>query len=77
MGVAKYMKATWNRPKLGMSKEARRNRMSSWRKEGVFQRIERPTRIDAARRVGYRRNRGLSSCEPESGEAVSGKEKST
>jgi len=59
MGVAKYMKATWNRPKLGMSKEARRNRMSSWRKEGVFQRIERPTRIDAARRVGYKAKQGI------------------
>ena len=59
MGVAKYMKATWNRPKLGMSKEARRNRMSSWRKGGVFQRIERPTRIDAARRVGYKAKQGI------------------
>ena len=59
MGVAKYMKATWNKPKLGMSKEARRNRMSSWRKEGVFQRIERPTRIDAARRVGYKAKQGI------------------
>ena len=59
MGVAKYMKATWNKPKLSMSKEARRNRMSSWRKEGVFQRIERPTRIDAARRVGYKAKQGI------------------
>lgn len=33
--------------------------MSSWRKEGVFQRIERPTRIDAARRVGYKAKQGI------------------
>ena len=59
MGVAKYMKATWNRPKIGIPQEARRERMSSWRKEGVFQRIDRPTRIDAARRVGYKAKQGV------------------
>ena len=59
MGVAKYMRATWNRPKVGIPQEARRERMSSWRKEGVFQRIDRPTRIDAARRVGYKAKQGV------------------
>ena len=59
MGVAKYMKATWNRPKESISKEARRTRMSSWRRDGVFQRIDRPTRIDAARRMGYKAKQGI------------------
>jgi|TARA_B100001750_G_scaffold5478_1_gene4397 large subunit ribosomal protein L15e len=33
--------------------------MASWRREPVYQRIERPTRIDAARRVGYRAKQGV------------------
>ena len=33
--------------------------MAGWRREPVFQRIERPTRIDAARRVGYKAKQGV------------------
>ena len=35
-------------------------RMAGWRREPVFQRIERPTRLDAARRVGYRAKQGIT-----------------
>ena len=59
MGIAKHMQATWNRPKAGIPAKARRERMASWRREGVFQRIHRPTRIDAARRVGYKAKQGI------------------
>ena len=59
MGVAKQMQATWNRPKAGIPAKARRERMAGWRREGVFQRIHRPTRIDAARRVGYKAKQGI------------------
>lgn len=59
MGVAKHMQATWNRPKATIPAKARRERMASWRREGVFQRIQRPTRIDAARRVGYKAKQGI------------------
>ena len=59
MGVAKHMQATWNRPKAGIPAKARRERMAGWRREGVFQRIQRPTRIDAARRVGYKAKQGI------------------
>jgi large subunit ribosomal protein L15e len=33
--------------------------MADWRREPVFQRIERPTRLDAARRVGYKAKQGI------------------
>ncbi|MGB0628405.1 MAG: 50S ribosomal protein L15e [Candidatus Thalassarchaeaceae archaeon] len=59
MGVAKHMQATWNRPKATIPAKARRERMAGWRREGVFQRIHRPTRIDAARRVGYKAKQGI------------------
>lgn len=59
MGVAKHMQATWNRPKASIPAKVRRERMAGWRREGVFQRIQRPTRIDAARRVGYKAKQGI------------------
>tara|TARA_B100001750_G_scaffold1788_2_gene1499 strand:- start:5457 stop:5966 length:510 start_codon:yes stop_codon:yes gene_type:complete len=34
--------------------------MASWRREPVFQRIERPTRLDAARSVGYKAKQGIT-----------------
>jgi large subunit ribosomal protein L15e len=34
--------------------------MTQWRQEPVFQRIPKPTRIDAARRVGYRAKQGIT-----------------
>ena len=37
----------------------RRDRMASWRKDPVFQRIQKPTRIDAARRLGYKAKQGV------------------
>ena len=33
--------------------------MAGWRKEPVFSRIDKPTRIDAARRVGYKAKQGV------------------
>jgi large subunit ribosomal protein L15e len=33
--------------------------MASWRREPVFQKIDKPTRIDAARRVGYKAKQGV------------------
>ena len=59
MGVAKHMQTTWNRAKATIPAKARRERMAGWRREGVFQRIQRPTRIDAARRVGYKAKQGI------------------
>ena len=54
MGIAKYVRKTWKKPKAGMPMLHRRDRMASWRKDPVFQRVQRPTRIDAARRLGYK-----------------------
>ena len=59
MGIAKYVRETWKKPKEGMPMLHRRDRMASWRKDPVFQRIQRPTRIDAARRLGYKAKQGV------------------
>ena len=59
MGIAKYVRETWKKPKEGMPMLHRRDRMASWRKDPVFQRIQKPTRIDAARRLGYKAKQGV------------------
>jgi|TARA_B100001029_G_scaffold179872_1_gene191890 large subunit ribosomal protein L15e len=33
--------------------------MATWRRGPVFQRVERPTRLDAARRLGYKAKQGV------------------
>ena len=42
-----------------MPKEHLRTRMAEWRREPVINRIERPTRLDAARRLGYKAKQGV------------------
>ena len=59
MGVQQHVRSLWKTPKASLPSRYRRDRMASWRREPVYQRIERPTRIDAARRVGYRAKQGV------------------
>ena len=59
MGISKHVRATWKRPKEGMPPLYRRDRMATWRRGPVFQRVERPTRLDAARRLGYKAKQGV------------------
>ncbi|MEC9090080.1 MAG: 50S ribosomal protein L15e [Candidatus Thermoplasmatota archaeon] len=53
------VRETWKRPKDSMPKEHLRTRMAEWRREPVINRIERPTRLDAARRLGYKAKQGV------------------
>ena len=59
MGLHKHVSAAWKNPKEGLPSRYRIDRMSGWRKEPVFMRIDKPTRIDAARRVGYKAKQGV------------------
>ncbi|HIN04448.1 MAG: 50S ribosomal protein L15e [Methanobacteriota archaeon] len=60
MGVMKHLGEVWKRPKANIPAAHRRERMTSWRREPVFQRVERPTRLDAARRLGYKSKQGIT-----------------
>ena len=62
MGVTKYVRSAWKNPKQSMEPRHRTGRMAEWRHQPVFQRIDKPTRIDAARRVGYRAKQGVVIC---------------
>ena len=59
MGLHKHVSAAWKKPKDGIPSRYRIDRMAGWRKEPVFIRIDKPTRIDAARRVGYKAKQGV------------------
>ena len=58
MGLYKYLKQAWKNP----SNEAYatyKNRLIDWRREETSVRIERPTRLDRARSLGYRAKQGI------------------
>ena len=59
MGLHKHVSAAWKNPKEGIPSRYRIDRRAGWRKEPVFMRIDKPTRIDAARRVGYKAKQGV------------------
>ena len=60
MGVMKHLGSVWKQPKENIPSVHRRNRMAGWRREPVFQRVDRPTRLDAARRLGYKSKQGVT-----------------
>jgi large subunit ribosomal protein L15e len=58
MGYLKYLKKAWT----STSKEAldiKKQRLIEWRKEPTSVRINRPTRLDAARSQGYKAKKGF------------------
>ena len=54
----KNIAGLWKRPKDSLG-ELWKQRLIKWRKEGVVTRIERPTRIDRARALGYKSKQGI------------------
>ena len=58
-GLYHHIRATWKRPNDALPHMYRQTRMAEWRREPVNCRIERPTRLDAARRLGYKAKQGV------------------
>ena len=58
-GLYQHVRATWRRPKDALPHMYRQERMAQWRREPVNCKIDRPTRIDAARRMGYKAKQGV------------------
>lgn len=54
----RYIREAWKNPNKSFVKELMQKRASEWRREGVIQRIDRPTRIDRARSLGYKAKKG-------------------
>ena len=56
MGLYKYIRDTF---KQQNSDKGYKDRLIKWRKEPVTVRLDRPTRLDRARAVGYRAKQGI------------------
>jgi large subunit ribosomal protein L15e len=55
----KYIAEAWAKPEKSFVKEVNRLRMVDWRKESVITRIDKPTRLDRARKLGYKAKQGF------------------
>ncbi len=59
MGIYKYIREAWKRPKESYVRELLWERLQQWRREPAVVRIERPTRLDRARALGYKPKQGI------------------
>ena len=57
MSFYKYVRDAWKNPEKNI-KEIYKERIIQWNKEDSFVRVERPTRIDKARQLGYKAKKG-------------------
>ena len=58
MGMYQYIREAWKKPKENLG-ELWQQRIIKWRQEPATIRVERPTRIDRARSLGYRAKPGF------------------
>lgn len=54
-----HVREAWNDPDEGRVGRLQWERMQRWREEGALVRIDRPTRIDRARALGYKAKQGV------------------
>ncbi|WP_247729461.1 50S ribosomal protein L15e [Halovivax limisalsi] len=54
-----HIKEAWKDPDDGKLGELQWQRKQEWRKQGAIERIERPTRLDKARELGYKAKQGV------------------
>jgi len=54
----KYMAKAWRNPESSYVKELMQERVMLWRRQPAIVRVDKPTRIDRARRLGYKDKRG-------------------
>ncbi|MFP4625063.1 MAG: 50S ribosomal protein L15e [Natronomonas sp.] len=54
-----HIREAWKTPKEGKLAELQWQRQQEWRKQGSVERIDRPTRLDKARSLGYKAKQGV------------------
>jgi large subunit ribosomal protein L15e len=54
-----HIRDAWKDPDDGKLAELQWQRKQEWRKQGAIERIERPTRLDKARSLGYKAKQGI------------------
>jgi len=55
----KYIAEAWTSPEKSFVDALNRQRMVEWRRESVITRIDKPTRLDKARKLGYKAKQGF------------------
>jgi large subunit ribosomal protein L15e len=55
----KYIAEAWAKPQKSYVDALMRQRLIEWRQQSVIARIERPTRVDKARKLGYKAKQGF------------------
>lgn len=59
MSMYKHIAEAWKKPDASFVKELMRQRVIKWRREPTIVRIEKPTRLDRARKLGYKAKQGF------------------
>lgn len=57
-GLYQRIRKSWKKPKVSM-KSSMKERLMKWRRESRFKKIDRPTRLDRARGLGYKAKQGF------------------
>src|SRR3989337_4194788 len=55
----KYIAEEWAKPEKSFVEQLMRQRLIEWRKQHTVTRVERPTRLDRARKLGYKAKQGF------------------
>ncbi len=54
-----YISDAWSSPREGIVGALRQGRLQAWRQDSTVQKIDRPTRLDRARALGYKAKQGI------------------
>jgi|TARA_B100000315_G_C14468709_1_gene537257 large subunit ribosomal protein L15e len=54
-----YLQKAWKKPSQSYIKDLMRQRVIIWRRQPAIVRIDKPTRIDRARRLGFKAKKGF------------------
>ena len=57
MGIYKYIRNVWKKPDRSYGSNLK-ERLIVWRKSDAIVRVEKPTRLDRARSLGYKAKKG-------------------
>ncbi|MDI6691320.1 MAG: 50S ribosomal protein L15e [Candidatus Bathyarchaeota archaeon] len=55
----KYIAEAWAKPEKSFVDELMRQRLIEWRRQPTITRVEKPTRLDRARKLGYKAKQGF------------------
>ncbi len=55
----RHLQQAWKRPDKSYVKDLMRDRVITWRRQPSIVRVEKPTRLDRARRLGYKAKKGF------------------